>query len=244
MNIGIISDIHANLPALRAVLAELDARSVDLIVCAGDLVCYSAQPNEVLDLVRARGIQSVVGNYDDAVAWRRSSASRTTSSAATEPLKRAALAWTIDRLDAAHGPYLRGLPWRADLRVDGLRMSLVHAGLEHLDEWVTPHHPGLIEDMVQRLAADVLVLGHTHTAYSVVREQTLVINPGAVGRSLDGDPRAAFAILDTTTRRVELRRVTYDVASAIAAIETSGMPPAISSLIRYAVRRIEEVPNV
>ncbi|CAA9252781.1 MAG: hypothetical protein AVDCRST_MAG93-1835, partial [uncultured Chloroflexia bacterium] len=57
-------------------------------------------------------------------------------------------------------------------------------------------------------------------------------------------PRAAYAVLETTTRRIELRRVAYDVAAAVAAIETSGMPPAISSLIRYAVRRIEEVPNV
>ena len=114
MKIGIIADIHANLQALQTVLDALHAEPVDLIVCAGDLVCYGAQPNEVLNLVRSLGIPSVMGNYDDAVAWDRPSASRTASSAATEPLKLAALRWTVERLAPNHRDYLRGLPWRAD----------------------------------------------------------------------------------------------------------------------------------
>lgn len=244
MRIGLISDIHANLPALRAVLAALEVEQVELILCAGDLVCYGAQPNETLDLLRSRGIAGVMGNYDDAVAWGRPSASRTLSSPATEPLKRAALEWAAARVTPGHRAYLRGLPWRADTRVDGLRISVVHAGLEHLDEWITPAHPGPIANLARRVAADVLLLGHTHAAYSVVSEQTLVVNPGAVGRSLDGDSRASYAVLDTATRRVEQRRIVYDVDAAAAAIERSGMPPEIGRLIRHAARRIEEVPTV
>jgi putative phosphoesterase len=244
MRLGIIADIHANLHALAVVLHALDADGAELIVCAGDLVCYGAHPNETLDRLRERGIPTVVGNYDDAVAWNRPRASRTPSSPATEPLKQAALAWTQAQIAARGRAYLRGLPWTLGYRIDGLRLAVVHAGLDYLDEWITPAQPDALAQLVATIRADVIVLGHTHQAFVQHIKDATVINPGAVGRALDGDPRAAYAVLDTTSRAVDLRRVAYDVEAAAHAIVRSGMPAEIGVLLRHGARWLEEVMPV
>lgn len=243
MRLGLIADVHANLHALDAVLAALDRMEVDLIVCAGDLVCYGAHPNEALDRVRERGITSVTGNYDDAVAWDRPSASRAPSSPLTEPLKQAALDWAKREIAPRHRAYLRGLPWSLDYRLDGLTIHLIHAGPAFLDEWLHPDQPGSLAALADQRPVDLIVLGHTHHAFKHTHRATTIVNPGAVGRSLDGDPRAAYAIVDTATRAVSFERVPYDVHAATRAIERSGMPPEIGALLRHGARRLEEVMN-
>jgi len=241
VQIGLISDIHGNLHALMTVLQTLDAADVDLILCAGDLVCYGAHPNEVLGILRKRELPSVVGNYDDAVAWNRSTASRKPSSPTTEPLKRAALTWTQAQTTPQHVSYLRALPWSLIYRYDGLTIQLLHAGPDALDEWISPDEPARLELLAAQLRADVIVLGHTHQPFTRVCGSTLLINPGAVGRSLDGDTRAAYAIFDTETRQVNLQRINYDVDAAVRAITASGMPAGIDLLLRHGARRLEEV---
>lgn len=241
MRLGLIADIHANLDALTAVLAEMERAQVDLIVCAGDLVCYGAFPNECLDLLRARGIPSVAGNYDDAVAWGRASASRARSSPATEPLKLAALRWAQDELSAYHRPFLRGLPWSIEYHIAGLHVHVLHAGQQYLDEWLSPEQPEQLAALAGSVHADLIVLGHTHQQFAWRSGATMLVNPGAVGRSLDGDPRAACAVWDTQTREATLLRVEYDVDAAASAIEHSGMPAEIGMLVRLGARRIEEL---
>jgi putative phosphoesterase len=241
MRLGLIADVHANLHALDAVLAALDRAPVDLIVCAGDLVCYGAYPNEVLDRVRERGISSVIGNYDNAVAWDRPRASRTPSSPMTEPLKQAALDWTKREIALRHRAYLCGLPWSMEYQLDGLAIHLIHAGPAFLDEWLHPDQPGTLAALADQRPVDLIILGHTHHAFKHTHRTTTIVNPGAVGRSLDGDPRAAYAIVDTVTRAVTFERVAYDVHAAAYAIERSGMAPEIGALLRHGARRLEEV---
>lgn len=247
MKIGLISDIHGNLRALNKVLSLLYAQPVDLILCAGDLVCYGAHCNHVLDLLRSCAIPCVVGNYDAAVAWDWPSASRKPSSPETEPLKQAALDWTKRNLHSKHCDYLRGLPWTMSYWLDGLRIMVLHAGLQHLDEWYTTEEPQPLIELAAQVRADIVVLGHTHQAYACEVEyapgsKTLFINPGAVGRALDGDPRAAYAVLQTETRRVQQHRVAYDLNLTVQAIINSGMPPEIGLLVQYGARRIEDLP--
>lgn len=239
MRIGLISDLHANLPATQAVLAALDREAVDLILCAGDLVCYGAQPNEVLALLRRRGVPCVLGNYDAAAGWGNP-ISRKPSSPATEALKQAAMNWTRAILQPAHRRFLRGLPWTHSGRYGGLSLTLLHAGPEHLDEAILPEHTQRQAEIARRTQAEVLVLGHTHLAFAVDHGDLLCVNPGAVGRALDGDVRAAYAVLDTVARRAELRRVDYDVDSAIQAITAAGLPADLAELIRRGARRLEE----
>jgi putative phosphoesterase len=241
MKIGLIADIHANVHALVRVLEALDAQGVSLALCAGDLVCYGAHPNKTLDLLRAYGIPSVIGNYGAAVAWDHPRASRKPSSPMTEPVKQAALNWTKQRMTAENRCYLKGLPWMLEYRLDGLRVHVLHAGPDHLDEMIGPNRPKILANLTERLPSDVIVLGHTHQAYVCTCNDTLFVNPGAVGRSLDGDTQASYAILDTRNLEVDLCGVTYDVEQATHDIESSGMPPEIAALVRHGARRIEEI---
>ncbi len=243
MKIGIVADVHANLHALTQVLDELDDfHGVDLTICAGDLVCYGAHPNEVIDLLRQRSVACVCGNYDDAVAWGRPVASRRPSSPGTEPLKRAALAWTKARMAPWQRDYLRSLPWAQEHRLDGLRILVLHAGPGSLDEPLDPSEPEAMALLTTHIEADVIIVGHTHHAYTYIARNTLVVNPGAVGRSLDGDVTASYAVLDTQSGVATIHRTPYDLDGAVAAIERSGMPVEIAALVRYGLRRLEELP--
>lgn len=239
MRIGLISDLHANLQATQAVLAALDRETVDLILCAGDLVCYGANPNEVLALLRRRGIACVLGNYDAAAGWGYP-ISRRPSNPRTEAVKQLAIEWTRAILQPGHRRYLRGLPWWHTGRYEALSLTMLHAGPEHLDEAILPDHEPRQRQVAQRTEAEVLVLGHTHLAFTVDYGDLLVVNPGAVGRALDGDVRAAYAILDTHTRVVDLRRIAYDVDAAAHAITSAGLPDELADMIRRGARRLEE----
>ena len=247
MKIGLISDIHGNQQALTKVLNQLYLERVDLILCAGDLVCYGAHCNQVLDLMRSCAIPCVTGNYDAAVGWNWPSASSKPSSPATEALKQAALVWTKRNLHSKHRDYLRGLPWTLSYHFDKLRLVVIHAGLLQLDEWYTPEDPAALCALAAQVAADIIVLGHTHQPFVYEVEyalgrKTLFINPGAVGRSLDGDTRAAYAILQTVTRTVQLQRIVYDLKLTVQAIMQSGMPPEIGLLVQHGARRLEHLP--
>lgn len=243
MEIGLIADIHGNLQALQAVLAALEAADVALILCAGDVVCYGAQPNEVIALLRKRGIPCVAGNYDTAVAWNVPAA-RQPSTPLNEPLKQAALNWTKQQILPEQRVYLCGLPFTAVYEIAGRRIRLLHAGPRYLDEWVTPDDPRSLADVAAQMPADVIVLGHTHQPFVAHCGDTLFINPGAVGRSLDGDPRASYAVLDLETRLVQHHRLAYDLDTAVTAIQHTTMPPEIARLIAHAARRIEDLQEV
>ncbi|MBF6594483.1 MAG: YfcE family phosphodiesterase [Thermaceae bacterium] len=240
MKIGLISDIHGNLHALEAVLKALGGEAVDLTLCAGDLVVYGAHPAETLKLLRDSGIPSVAGNYDHAVAFGLEAASSKPSSPANEALKRAALRWTQTALPKGCKRYLAGLPWRMDYQLDGRQITLLHAGLEALDEFLTPQSADELHTLALRLGAEVAVLGHTHLPFTFLAGDTLIINPGAVGRSLDGDTRASFAILETENLSVQHLRIEYDVERAAQAIAGSGMPGEIAEMVRRGLRRVEE----
>lgn len=241
MRIGLIADIHGNLPALSQVLEELDGRRVDLVLCAGDLVCYGADPNGVIGVLRERHVACVAGNYDAAIAWDRAAASVKPSSPANEPLKRAALLWTKEHVTPGNKKFLRSLPWTMQYNLEGVRLFVLHAGLDSLDEWIAPDNAQGVADLAMRIGADVIVLGHTHAACEYTCRGVCFVNPGAVGRSLDRDPRAAYAVLDLDHRRAEFYRVDYDLGAAVREIEDSGMPREIAALVRCGARRIEEI---
>ncbi|MFZ6028884.1 MAG: metallophosphoesterase family protein [Chloroflexota bacterium] len=241
MKIGLISDIHGNLHALERVLDYLSMHDVGLILCAGDIVSYGAYPNQVIRRLREENVSCVAGNYDDAVAWDRPRASRQSSTPLNEPLKQAALDWSKKHVSPYNRQYLQSLPWISKFVIDGWTISLIHAGLDHLDEWHTPDSPDSLSLLASRLASDVVVLGHTHQAFTYYTERTRFVNPGAVGRSLDGDLRASYAILDTRQLKVDFLRVGYDVQAATQAIIDCGMPEEIAWMVRHGARRIEEV---
>jgi protein phosphatase len=241
MKIGLIADVHANLHALKAVLASLEIEGVDFTLCAGDLVCYGAQPSGVIRLMRERGIPSVCGNYDFAVAHGLETASRTPSSPRNEVLKRAALRWTLENVTPTEQRYLASLPWMMRFAFEGLHVAVIHAGLEYLDAQYEPEYPQAMELLSRRIDADVIVMGHTHRSFAHRVSSRVMVNPGAVGRSLDRDTRAAFAVLNTDTLEIGFHRVEYDLRGAVRMIQKSGMPLEIVRLVERGARRIEQI---
>lgn len=246
MKLGLISDIHGNLHALEQVLLELEERQVQLILCAGDLVCYGAFPNEVLELLRQKSIPTVLGNYDAAVAWDLPTVSSKPSSPQTEPIKLAALAWAKAQISNENVHYLRGLPWVTWHRLGDTTVQLLHGGPTQLDAWYDATSNSKLCELAETTAADLLVIGHSHQQFAIevvrsIGEKTLIVNPGAVGRSIDGDPRAAYAVIDLTTRQVELLRAEYDLDAATEAIRKSSMPSLVADLVYHAARRVENL---
>lgn len=240
MKLGLITDIHGNISALESVLAALDHAGVDLILCAGDLVSYGGSDNEVISCIRDRTIPCVTGNYDYAVAWDQASASPRPSSPQTEPLKQAALDWSKTHCSQESRQYLQALPWRQQFVVDETSIEVIHAGPNSLVDWYTPEVPEAIDELTQSIDADVLLLGHTHQAFVNQANDTTVVNPGAVGRSLDGDTRACYALFDTRTSNASLHRVEYDIEHTLSIIRESEMPNEIATMIEQGIRRIEE----
>ena len=227
MRIAIISDIHGNLTALDAVLADLRTRPVDATYCLGDLVGYAAHPNEVTERIRAEGIPTIMGNYDDGVGFERDECGCAYTNPVDRELGDRSLAWTKATVTAENKAFLRTLVSEIRFDADGRRVQLVHGSPRRINEYLFEDRP---ISSFQRLAAssnaDIIVFGHTHKPYTKVVDDVLFVNAGSVGKPKDGDWRACYIILDPShaTSPVEFIRVPYDVAREAAAIRASDLP--------------------
>jgi putative phosphoesterase len=232
MRIALIGDVHANLPALEAVLAHADNLGAEAIWNVGDFVGYGAFPDEVVRRLRKRDAVSIIGNYDKKVLrfkkkkekWRRSKRQE----------KFLAFQWAYNHLSKKSRKYLRSLPKEIRLEIAGKRVLLTHGSPISNEEPLTPHTP---DDRLRELAeiaqADVIICGHSHQAFTRQVDGVWFINTGSVGRPDDGDPRAAYAILDIEADSLEAHhyRVAYEVEEAIAAIRQSEQPEAFAEMM-------------
>ena len=218
MIVALVSDIHSNLHALEVVLESIERRSAEAVLCAGDIVGYGAHPNECCAAVDDAGIASVAGNHDIAALTSRTDR--------MNPYAAAAALWTAEHLDQRSRKLLSSLPTSVRVRAGGLRVAAYHGSDSDPDEYV--HEDEADEDMLARSDSDLVVLGHTHMPFVRRFESGLVVNPGAVGQPRDGDPRASFAILDTTDMTCEVHRVSYDVEGASEAVLSAGLPMVLA----------------
>ena len=227
MRIGIISDIHGNIAALEAVLRDLRGRGLDAIYCLGDLVGYAVHPNEVTERIRAEGIPTLMGNYDDGVGFERDECGCAYTNPIDKTLGDQSLAWTKATVSQENKAFLRTLVSKIRIEADGKRVLLVHGSPRRLNEYLFEDRP---ISSFQRLAAssqaDLIVFGHTHKPYTKHVDDVLFVNAGSVGKPKDGDWRACYVILDSSdaTTPVEFIRVPYDVAREAAAIRASDLP--------------------
>lgn len=244
MRYALISDIHANLPALQAVLRDLDARrDVDAIYHLGDLVGYAPWPNEVVEAIARRGIPGVAGNYDSTVGTDYKHCGCKYEDPRQEALSHLSYAWTREHVAAETKRYLAALPFRLDLRplgghIAGPRLILVH-GAPTLNTlyWTEQRDDEFCRKMIAlagAAAGDVLAFGHTHLPWERAVDGVRLVNAGSVGRPKDGDPRAGYVTvaLGGDGPDVEFRRVEYDVAKAQAAIRTSGLPVEFAEFLQ------------
>jgi predicted phosphodiesterase len=228
MRIGIFSDIHANYEALSAVLESFKKESIDEYHCLGDVVGYGGSPNECADIVREVARNTILGNHDAAVAGRMDysyyyEAARHALDVHAEILTPANIAW------------LKGLPY--NVRLDGVDVELCHGSpvrLEEFDYIFAPEQAReclpMFEDMAQ-----LTLIGHSHLckvfaltrtdAYelpaadvTLEKDKKYIVSVGSVGQPRDYDNRASFVVFDSETRRLEFKRIEYDIESAASKV--------------------------
>jgi predicted phosphodiesterase len=232
---ALISDIHANLPALEAVVADIAGRRVDATYHLGDLVGYAPWPNEVVALLHANGIEGVSGNYDSTVATDYAHCGCKYEDPHQEALSHVSYNWTRRHVSSETKQRLGELPFRIDLRPEGGHTAgptlvLVHgAPTVNTLYWTEDRSDDFCSKMA-RLAGlksgDAIAFGHTHKPWYRTVDSIHFANTGSVGRPKDGDWRAGYVLLDLSASggRVELVRVAYDVERAALAIRESDLP--------------------
>lgn len=237
MRYAVISDIHSNLEALEAVLARIAELPVDEIVCLGDIVGYSSNPNECIDIVRRSGIRCIMGNHD-------ARASGLTEPDDFTPLARESVLWTREHLTEGNRIFLRELP--RELTVDGF--LLFHGSIHNTDRYIIDEGDALDNfQLLETLPDDIKIgfYGHTHVKLalsyqrgnvSLESEEELkvspwkryLINPGSVGQPRDRDPSASFLIYDRFNEKVRFYRVDYDIKACQDKIRKAGLPEELA----------------
>lgn len=245
MKIALISDVHANLHALDAVLASIDARGdANAIYHLGDLVGYSAYPNGVVSRLRERGVSGIAGNYDSTVATDYKHCGCKSESARQEELAHISYEFTRRAVSAETKRYLASLPFSMDIRplgghLSGPRLVLVH-GTPTLNTlyWTEDRSDEFCLKMAATVSlstGDVIAFGHTHKPWYREVAGIHFVNTGSVGRPKDGDPRAGYVLLSASESqpvKVEFVRVRYDVAAACNAVREAGLPAEFEAFLQ------------
>jgi protein phosphatase len=224
MKIAIISDIHGNLEALSALTEHWDELWV-----LGDLVNYGPDPGAVVDFVRAHASLVVRGNHDDAVGFNR-------DPRCSEPYREMAketMGFTRSVLSADQIEYLAGLPLSAERTIDGTRFFLCHAAPSDPLYKYIPAHSTAWEREMEGIAADVLLVGHTHTPFTQYAGASLVVNPGSVGQPKTGSPKACYAIWDGG---VVLRENEYEIERTLGKIDRMPLSRSVRDDLKTILR--------
>jgi putative phosphoesterase len=226
--VAIITDIHGNLPALQAALSRIDELGIERVYCGGDLVGYGPHPNEVCALIAERGIPTIYGNYDFAIARDLDDCGCAYITPHDRELGQRSVAWTLEHTDAAAKAFMRGLPFDLRFALGDREIHLVHGSPRKVNEYLFEDKPSrLYERLAGAETADALVFGHTHKPWIAEFGGVLFVNCGSVGKPKDGDPRGAFAVLGldehgAVSARVE--RVAYDAEAVAREVAAAGLP--------------------
>ena len=251
MRYALISDIHGNLPALEAVLRNISERSdVAATYHLGDLVGYGPSPNETVELLRARGIPGIAGNYDSTVAAGYKHCGCKYEDKQQEDLSHLSYQWTLRHTNPEVKRFLGALPFRIDIRplgghCAGPTVTLLHGN--HVLNTVYVHADRSNEFLekigrgVGARAGDVVCFGHTHIPWHRTASDVHYVNTGSVGRPKDGDWRAGYALVDCSSglTAVDFIRVEYDVEATASAIIRSELPNELADYLRSGGRLAE-----
>jgi len=236
--LAVISDIHANLPALTAILADIRAMQAAAVYHLGDLVGYNPFPNETVALVADQGIPGITGNYDQAVLGLVADPIGELLNAKITPMGREIYAWTCQAVTSPSREFLAAQPRERSLTVGPWRLRLTHGSPRHIKDYVRPSWPdAMVGDLLAEVDEEILLTGHTHIP--VVRQVhgKWLINPGSVGFPKDGNPLAAYAVLELDRElQVHIRRVPYDLDRTVGAIAACGLPPQAGEDLRAGRR--------
>ena len=230
MRYAILSDIHGNLEALRAVLEACEDEGVRGYFCAGDIVGYGADPAACIETIRSIKAKTIAGNHDWAVVGKEDTRD-------FNPVARAAIEWTKEHLAQEEIDWLNQL----ELVYHHQDFVMVHGTLNRPELFTYMTDLGLANDTFYLMKKPLCFIGHTHEAQVIIQHEgklsylkklrfeldariKCIVNVGSVGQPRDGDPRASYCIYDPDLSRVEIKRAAYDIRSAQAKILEAGLP--------------------
>lgn len=236
---AVISDVHANCEALKAVLRDIKNRQIQNIFFLGDAVGYGPEPNESVELLKSECKTIIAGNHDWGVLGL-------TETGAFNEYARIALAWTRGVLTAANSEILRTSPLKSE--ISGMDITLVHATPCEPEKW---HYLLTLSDAeisFKYMHTDICFIGHSHRPFIIKmlpsgelksnKQEVLkqegcryIVNAGSVGQPRDGDPRACYAVVDEG--RIELARVAYDIQATQKKMSEAGLPHTLIERLSY-----------
>jgi putative phosphoesterase len=229
--IAALGDVHANLPALEAVLNHAGAQGIDIVWNVGDFLGYGAFPDQVVRRLRKVRALSIVGNYDlKVLKFKRK---RHKWQGKKHPLKFYAFQWAYENLSKKSRKYLRKLPREMRLEVEGQQILLTHGSPVSNNEPLGPHTPeARLSELTKIAQVDVVLCGHSHQPFARRVNEVWFINTGSVGRPDDGDPRTSYAVLDLHRGGLQVQhfRLEYDIQRAVKEIRNSGLPEAFAQM--------------
>jgi putative phosphoesterase len=226
--VAVITDIHGNLPALESVLADVERLGAGAVYCGGDLVGYGPHPNEVCELLEARRIPTIYGNYDYAIGRGLEDCGCAYVTRHDRELGQQSVAWTLAHTDPHAKEFMRGLPFDLRFELGGRRVRLVHGSPRKVNEYLFEDKPArTFERIAAGADCDVLVFGHTHKPWIHAYGGVLFVNCGSVGKPKDGDARAAYGLLELDEvggLHADVRRVSYDADAVARDVTAAGLP--------------------
>jgi putative phosphoesterase len=226
--VAVITDIHANLPALEAALERIDQLDVDVTYCGGDLVGYGPHPNEVCARIEELGLPTIYGNYDYAIARDLEDCGCAYVTTHDRELGQQSVDWTLEHTNQRAKDFMRTLPFDLRFELGDHRARLVHGSPRKVNEYLFEDKPArTFERIAAGADCDVLVFGHTHKPWIRTYGEVLFVNCGAVGKPKDGDPRGAFALLEPAadgTVRASIERVPYPAERVAREVADAGLP--------------------
>ncbi len=254
MRIALFSDIHANLPALESFFGSVEEQKPDMIYCLGDLVGYNIWPNEVIELIRAKGIPCIAGNYDFGIGRASDECGCAYKTDEEKAMGQVSISYTNSIMKEGNRKYLRSLPAHIRLEFqlndDKMNLLLVHGSPRKINEYLFEDREdkSLIR-MMKDVNAHIMCFGHTHKPYHKImtsqNENTLhflhAINIGSIGKPKDKDPRGGYvmlhineqsSIVEIESVKVEFIRFEYDVEKAAQAVEGSPLPNGYAVMLR------------
>jgi putative phosphoesterase len=225
MRIAVMGDIHANLPALRAVIDDVTSIGADALFCVGDVVGRGPHPNEVVEELRRLEVPTVQGNWDEAVGMDREQTGAAFATAQAESEANASMRWSAERLSEDNKAWLRQLPQTIRVNLAGRSVFLFHGSPLKASEYLWAARPSRVfSRLASDEADDLFCFGHTHEAWHRVVGQAHVVACGSVGCGTDGDARARYAVvyIGEPDMAVGFRSVDYDHASVVRDMAVAG----------------------
>lgn len=230
MRIAAIADLHANLPALQAVLDDAAALGCDAVWCVGDVVGRGPHPGEVIDELRRLAIPTIQGNWDEAVGLRREHPGVTWPSPEAEVVGLASLAWTIAQTTDDQRAWLRQLPAAHRLSAEDRSVLLFHGSPLRQSEYLWSDRPSRVFARIMGdQGDDLMCFGNTHEAFHRLIGKTHFVAAGSVGCGSVEDPTASYAVIDMagTELMVNFRSVAYDHLGVEAEMRSIGLPASL-----------------